>query len=469
MYNLVISEKSPSLLKDIKKIIQDNFEDIKILGCYNNNREVIELLKGQPVDIAILSVDYNGCSGIDVAKYIFDHKLDTVSIVTVNQHRFDNLKKAIDYNVLCLLEKPLYSKDIINAVLKAKNKVYENLNKVYKENNAFLLEWEYKRQTLSLVYNSKIGINELFQKNITVFKQLPLSECSCAEVTVSAPSCEKAMEKQRFYKTLKDISEGETETFSAFQVDEQNYTVSYIVFASNLKTGVENFTNHLKHSMKVLYNTELSVKINYCENIKELLRARKNSEIITAYLKALASDNAEDVVTATNRLTNEKDPEIINEILEEINKRLINDYGIDIALSDIRKKHTKSEKALIEVLSKAEQNLSAKCHLVVRMKEYIYNNFSNNLTIDSIASEFNVSSSYAGRIFKEETGQKLIDFLIDVKFEKAKEYLSTGNYSVKQVARLVGYSQIKYFSVVFKKRTGLTPSDYAKQKKWLSK
>lgn len=69
-------------------------------------------------------------------------------------------------------------------------------------------------------------------------------------------------------------------------------------------------------------------------------------------------------------------------------------------------------------------------------------------------------NSGLSREFKKESGENFIDYLTGLRISKAKELLLKGDYKVGEVCRQVGFSSIKYFTKLFKKYTGFTPSNY---------
>ena len=75
-----------------------------------------------------------------------------------------------------------------------------------------------------------------------------------------------------------------------------------------------------------------------------------------------------------------------------------------------------------------------------------------------------VNADYLNRLFVQETGQKFSHYLNSKRVEKAKQLLNVDSYKVYQVAEQVGFGHNPhYFSQVFKKHTGMTPSAYAEQ------
>lgn len=80
--------------------------------------------------------------------------------------------------------------------------------------------------------------------------------------------------------------------------------------------------------------------------------------------------------------------------------------------------------------------------------------------MEDVARAVNLSPYYFSRFYKEETGVNFIDRLTAVRVEKAKEYLARTEYTVKDVARAVGYADPNYFSKLFKKVTNMTATEY---------
>lgn len=102
-------------------------------------------------------------------------------------------------------------------------------------------------------------------------------------------------------------------------------------------------------------------------------------------------------------------------------------------------------------------------YAVKRIITYLNENYENKISLDQIAHNMYLSPVYISKIFKEETGDSPINYLINIRLEKAKDILSKGECgSIKEVANRVGYEDVYHFSKLFKKHFGLTPSDYKK-------
>ncbi|OLN29582.1 PocR ligand-binding domain-containing protein [Desulfosporosinus metallidurans] len=106
--------------------------------------------------------------------------------------------------------------------------------------------------------------------------------------------------------------------------------------------------------------------------------------------------------------------------------------------------------------NKNQKNLQA----IQKAAEYIRKNYRNKLTIDDIAQEVYLSSCYVSRIFKQGLGCTLMEYLTQIRVEEAKTLLKNPKYNVMQVAEDSGFEDPGYFTRVFKKLEGITPSRY---------
>ena len=102
--------------------------------------------------------------------------------------------------------------------------------------------------------------------------------------------------------------------------------------------------------------------------------------------------------------------------------------------------------------------------IVKKTVDYILLNLGSSLLLSTIADEIHVSPSHLSRKFKEETGMNLTEFINQKRVEEAKLYLQREHISITDIAFLVGFNDLNYFSKVFKKYTLLTPSQYARRR-----
>jgi len=92
--------------------------------------------------------------------------------------------------------------------------------------------------------------------------------------------------------------------------------------------------------------------------------------------------------------------------------------------------------------------------------DYIERNLKRGISLEDVANHVNISTYYLSKIFKKEMGVNFITYVTDRKMDMAKEMLVNTDIPVLNIALDLAYNEANYFSKAFKKKTGLTPSEY---------
>ena len=95
-------------------------------------------------------------------------------------------------------------------------------------------------------------------------------------------------------------------------------------------------------------------------------------------------------------------------------------------------------------------------------KQYINDHFAEPLTLEIVSAVIGFNPAYFSSLFKKSTGQNFMDYLKDVRISNAKSMLQYTKKDLGAIAAAVGYSDIKYFSKLFRAKTNLTPSEFRK-------
>ncbi|MBR5658633.1 MAG: helix-turn-helix transcriptional regulator [Lachnospiraceae bacterium] len=104
-----------------------------------------------------------------------------------------------------------------------------------------------------------------------------------------------------------------------------------------------------------------------------------------------------------------------------------------------------------------------KSYAVKRIRKYLEEHYAEKISLDRIAKNMYLSSVYISKIFKEETGETPINYLIKIRLEKACTLLETApGESIKEIALAVGYNDVYHFSKLFKKYYKVSPLAYKK-------
>ncbi|SHF40369.1 transcriptional regulator, AraC family [Seinonella peptonophila] len=99
-----------------------------------------------------------------------------------------------------------------------------------------------------------------------------------------------------------------------------------------------------------------------------------------------------------------------------------------------------------------------------QIKRFLEKNWSNTISLDLLANVFHLSPYHLQRTFKKCVGVTPAQYLEQIKVDQAMHYLQETDQTMKEIAQAVGISNAQYFTTIFKKKTGVTPSMYRKSK-----
>jgi YesN/AraC family two-component response regulator len=97
------------------------------------------------------------------------------------------------------------------------------------------------------------------------------------------------------------------------------------------------------------------------------------------------------------------------------------------------------------------------------IKEYIESHFSEKITLDNLAAQFYINKFYLSRLFKEQFGISVNNYLLQLRTTRAKQLLRFSDLSIEQIGQRCGMDDANYFSRMFKKIEGSTPGEYRRR------
>lgn len=204
------------------------------------------------------------------------------------------------------------------------------------------------------------------------------------------------------------------------------------------------------------------------------LDSSPNFVVISFVSTSLAMTSFERFSTSLDRIHKN----LLSSIIKEAEKSYIIPKN-DTALRQLRRRpnaplgseqliKTYLEQLLIFLLRCATQNNDAallpqaaeEIPLVAAIKEYLTLRCEENIRIEEVCRAFGYSKSFLSRLFREHTGQSLAAFARKKKIDRAKELIRQGNLNFAQISAKLSFEDPQYFSRVFKKECGMTPTEY---------
>lgn len=137
-------------------------------------------------------------------------------------------------------------------------------------------------------------------------------------------------------------------------------------------------------------------------------------------------------------------------------------YRIDVVFKDllllIVQENTLSQNAQERSIS----SIKSEFHPDFPIMEYLSDHLSTKVTLEDISQQFNFHPHYIIELFRKKFDTTPMNFLQFLRIEKSKEYLEFGNFTITEIAELVGLSA-PYFSRLFSKKEGISPTEYREQ------
>ncbi len=107
-----------------------------------------------------------------------------------------------------------------------------------------------------------------------------------------------------------------------------------------------------------------------------------------------------------------------------------------------------------------EHKQSRMSPIIIKACTILNDNLSRDISLEEISRRVEISPFYFSKLFKEETGENFIEYVTMARVQKAKDLLRDHSRSIKEISADSGYADPNYFSKLFKKIVGLTPTEY---------
>ena len=226
------------------------------------------------------------------------------------------------------------------------------------------------------------------------------------------------------------------------------------VVIADAANGQEGLEKILKFAPDVVISDIKMPIMNGIDMIKSAMEKIKfKSLLLTSYAEFEYAKKAIEL-GVSDYLLKPVSEEKIRSSIEKVNQELLGKRKIE---ESFRKNEEDANVINHYLLGDSGKNYYVKISL-----EKIRDHFAERISIESVAEELGVSASYLSRKFKETTNHTFLELLNEHRIQQSVKLLSTGRYRVSEIGEKVGFNEYKHFYAVFKKHTGLTPSDFIK-------
>lgn len=486
MYKAMLVDDESLITEGLKNIIDWEKLNITVLDTAQNGKQALDKFRKNPVDIVITDINMPLVNGIDLLSQIKDINENTKFIILSGYEEFNYAKAAISIGVEAYILKPIDE---------------DELTKVLKE---IVLKLDEAKSS------KKINL-----KKDTIFKGILNNIATKQDLINSKEKIKINMDNSLYVTSILLIKEGFTTiNFKYIEKTEvlyDDYGNLILVNSFDKNIGIKeikHFYEQILEDIKTKYGYDVLIAVgDIVEDVNLLGKSFKTSNIvkknilISGFNKCLAKEDLlndiemhfENELNEINRLIIDNDKKGINKYIDEIldNDKLtpqnIYDFATKVLiLYDNLKAKFKIDNENADVLGSTIINVlnfttldDIKTYLkhkliylidhivdeniklspiVRRIVKCVNENYNKDLSLKSLALEYNVNTSYLGQVFTKEIGIQFSDYLNKIRNAVAKDLILNTNKKISDISKEVGYLDTSYFYRKFKKYYGVTPA-----------
>ena len=468
MVKVYLVEDEIIIRQSIKNSIDWEKEGYEFVGDASDGELALPVILKEKPDILITDIRMPFMDGLELSRMVKAELPDIKIVILSGYDDFEYAKQAIKIGVAEYLLKPVSSAVLLEHLSEIAEKVRDEredlaLKKVYyqemQENEELI-----KMKFLGELISGKLSLAEAMEKGkrfhmnlsgpfyrIILFKFIQEDHVQAEQSEVLA-GADKAFAGRFVQKPNQIISveqlnfEQQDNEFDANIFGEINQFDQIITrfLSSGSLEEVESFVGALF--------TEISEDHFRSLMIRQYIIMNIYATVLT-FCKKLRKDAGVDGEAAGQMESLRENEEILKravstaESVDDIKAYIgtLLDHAIEL-------RNTVSGRRYSDIIQTAKKRIE---------QDYM----SEDISLNSVAAEVCMSPSYFSSVFSKEMGKTFIEYLTEVRMEKAKQYLACSSMKTSEISYEVGYKDPHYFSYIFKKTQGCTPKEYRAARK----
>lgn len=522
-YSVVIADDEPLVLIGLQDMIDWQKEGFEIVGQARNGAQLAQEIEKHRPDLVITDIRMPVRSGMEVLEQIRrqDERLPLFIFLT-SYEEFDLIKKAMSLEAVDYIVKlELDRSQLTDALDRAKRKIVEIRGKgdeghVMNERQ-FLQERYFMRQLFS------IDTHDLSAEDVGLDMDYDWFTVAYITLPGILSSQNRDKDVNLFYSAYRLIEStvGRYTTCYLTQLD-LGHIAAILPFRENARAGYRSYITSgfmaAVEDLKNYFSLEAEVYCGPLVNSVSLLSdsffkakllagvKQMKGEAIMFFDHSQNRDTEEIVVTLDSEGFTRAFGELNAELLRQCTDNLVGQiratslsrvHAMDLASSILymavnlvpdapacleeifpRQENMFSYRSLYQAMSTEdviawlerlcdgfvrifnERRQDYRMQTIQKVQAYIQENVSRRLTLGGVASIFGYSQNYLSSLFSRYASTSFVDYVNNAKIEKAKKLLADPNAMVYEVALQLGFESPFYFSKVFKKVTGMSPTTY---------
>ena len=484
MYRILLADDEGIMLESLKKIIETEYGNECEIHCAKSGRVVVEMAQAYSPDICFMDIQMPGISGIQAIREIQKFNSSAVFVIITAYDKFNYAKEAVNLGVQEFLTKPVNKKVILETCAKMMAKV----DQIRQKRSDDLLIREKLETVVPMIESGYIN-NILLQDDFVTYQDnytqlldirqkygymMVIEFGDSMENGVLSNAVGASVKANKFYSTFREIAQG---FFECLVGPIMGNRIVLLVPYENAKEDYEDRVAIVTRARNMVHKFENRIDSMFrcgIGRVKELGSVKESfKEAVVALRESISHVVHIEDVPAAQKYDGEypRDLEIRYQkrILEKdaagtlkynVNSRRSYIWELQ-SCTDIENLKKWFLDKTREICTKLENSKEKEAGSIIdRAKEYINENFRRDISLDDVSREVDISPYYFSKLFKQETGKNFIEYLTEIRLKNARELLQDSRLSIKEICAQSGYSDPNYFSRIFKKYEGVTPSEF---------
>ena len=500
MFKLVIVEDEDNIRHSLECFIPWEQMGFQVVGAFSDGSDALAYLQDNPCDVVLTDILMSRMSGLEMIQQL--HKIQPrLKVVILSGHSdFGYAQQAIRYQVAHYLVKPVDEEELISVFQGVKEQLdseAEEHTSSEEENRELkqLLQRNFFRDLLCGSISAEQELDE-YLKLLGFTESQKADSLVAFEIKAESRKQEDTDTEAIFGKYF-GSSDGEIQSFY-FEGKPGQWQ---IVFLSNCRTdnaafrkdcgeqiqkavdslkekGDCDFSGHLTHN--VLHMTDLltTAKGHAVSDSQTDAHMPMEYKLLIVELDLSAEATLLHVLKNVLQECMAGDTEsqlrsLYAAVEQNYKKRKIDLWEITGGrFHSNRPFPVNDNQSLVACVTEDFRvlchNLKNRRHrsehnVIERVVQYLDEHLDEDISHEVIAAKYRLHPGYLSRLFKQEMGETLSEYLLRIKIEKAAQLLKEDRHKIGEIAGMVGYNTSSYFSVMFKKYTGCTPREYCQR------
>jgi Response regulator containing CheY-like receiver domain and AraC-type DNA-binding domain len=448
MYRLLIADDEALEREGLELLINRMLPGMFQIAYADNGRRAIEQAEDFRPHIIMMDINMPGIQGLQAIREIKTKLPDTKFILVTAYDFFAYAKEAVSLGVREYIVKPA-GREQITSIL---TQLIEELEREKSKRTEELHLRDKVSQLQPLVENE---LSLLFmvdqvldadEAKLSDWLDFPLEE-GCA-VVAAFPKQIYTLDKKKLYETFRSFAK----TYGISCIVSSLIDLHMAIFirndtgAASWKSGIKTFGEKLSNLAERQFQIPITIGIGSVQSGAEGWRK--------SYFEAVFASDVD---------RHQGEVCVFEEVLQgpgsNASRRPVSLDG---------QAHSEDQRSyVISALQRIrEQREQQTITVIDKAKQYIGLHFTEELSLEETAEHVHLNPHYFSKIFKQQVGATFIDYLTGLRIDKAKQLIDSADEpALKEVCFEVGYKDPNYFSRVFKRVTGVTPTEYRSQAK----